>query len=54
MSQSHAAILDDESDRGLRRVKRCPRGEDDNVTFVFSPLSPLLVIRTNPALLSKR
>ena len=26
-------ILDDERDRGLRRVKKYCRGEEDNVTF---------------------
>ena len=35
MSQSHAAILDDESDRGLRRGKKCSRGEDDNLVLNF-------------------
>ena len=34
MSRSHATVLDDESNRGLRRVVKCSRGEDDNLTFV--------------------
>ena len=34
MRRSHAAILDDKSDRGLRRVKKCSREEDGNVKFV--------------------
>ena len=49
MSLSHADILDDEPGRGLRRIKRCPRGEDDNLTFVFVSFS---APRANPALLS--
>ena len=34
MSRGHSAILDDESDRGLRRVKKYSRGEGDNLRFV--------------------
>ena len=65
MSRIHADILDDESDRGLGRVKKYSRGEDDRlVTFLvgegledfFSSLSsliPMSATRANPALLSK-
>lgn len=36
MSQSHASILDDESDRGLERVKICCRGENDELLLVVA------------------
>lgn len=34
MSQSHATISDEESDRELGRVKKYFRGEDGKLTFV--------------------
>lgn len=35
MSRSHAAVLDDESGRGLRAVKNCSREENNKITFVI-------------------
>ena len=42
MSRRNAAILDDESGKGLGKVKKCSKGEDDKVTFVVvrRPLIP--------------
>ena len=34
MSRRNAAILDDESGKGLGKVKKCSKGGDDKVTFV--------------------
>ena len=46
MSRSHAAILDDESDAELGRVKKCSWGGDDQILYVVGegegPLSPPL------------
>ena len=34
MSRSHAAILDDESDAELGRVKNCSWGGEDKISFL--------------------
>ena len=40
MSQSHAAILDDESDAELGRVKKCSWGGDDKISFLVGEGGP--------------
>ena len=42
MSRRNAAIFDDESGKGLGKVKKCSKGGDDKVTFVVvgRPLVP--------------
>lgn len=31
--ECHVAILVDESNKGLERIKKCSRGEDDELTY---------------------